>query len=39
MSTCQTKWANGQLLHIHIAPIASATMEEVAEAKLVAGRG
>jgi MOSC domain-containing protein YiiM len=29
----------GRLLHIHIAPAASATMMEVAEAILVAGRG
>ena len=39
MSTRPTKWAGGQLLHIHIAPTASATMKEVAEAMLVAGRG
>src|SRR3984885_11083448 len=39
MSTRQTKWADGQLLHIHVAPTASATMEEIAEAILVAGRG
>jgi hypothetical protein len=39
MSTRQTKWADGQLLHVHIAPTASATMEELAEALLVAGRG
>jgi hypothetical protein len=39
VSTRQTKWANGRLLHIHIAPTASATMEEVAEAILVGGRG
>jgi MOSC domain len=39
MSPRQTKWVEGQLLHIHIAPTASAAMEEVAEATLVAGRG
>jgi MOSC domain-containing protein YiiM len=30
---------NGQLLHIHIAPTASANMKELPEASLVAGRG
>jgi MOSC domain-containing protein YiiM len=39
MSSRQTKWVEGQLLHIHIAPTASAAMEEVVEATLVAGRG
>jgi hypothetical protein len=39
MSPRQIKWVGGQLLHIHIAPSASAAMEEVAEATLVAGRG
>ena len=39
MNARQTKWADGQLLHIHIAPTASATMEEVSEAILVASRG
>jgi hypothetical protein len=39
MSARQTHWADGQLLHIHIAPTASAAMEEVAEAILVPGRG
>jgi hypothetical protein len=39
MSPRQTKWVEGQLLHIHIAPTASAAMEEVAEATLVVGRG
>ena len=39
MSPRQTKWMEGQLLHIHIAPTASAAMEEVAEATLVARRG
>jgi hypothetical protein len=39
MSPRQTKWVEGQLLHIHIAPTASAAMEEIAEATLVAGRG
>ena len=39
MSPRQTKWVEGQLLHIHIAPTASAAMEEVVEATLVAGRG
>jgi hypothetical protein len=39
MSTRQTKWADGQLLHINIAPTASAAMEDVADATLVAGRG
>jgi hypothetical protein len=39
MSPRQTKWVEGQLLHIHIAPAASAAMQEVAEATLVAGRG
>jgi hypothetical protein len=39
MSPRQTKWVEGQLLHMHIAPTASAVMEEVAEATLVAGRG
>jgi hypothetical protein len=39
MSTRQTKRINGQLLHIHVAPTASAAMKELAEAFLVAGRG
>jgi hypothetical protein len=39
MSTRLTNATNSQLLHIHIAPTASATMEELAEAFLVAGRG
>jgi hypothetical protein len=30
---------SGQLLHIHIAPSASMEMEELSEAKLVAGKG
>jgi hypothetical protein len=39
MSTNQTKWTGGRLLHIHIAPTASVPMTEVSEAILVAGRG
>jgi len=39
LSPRQTKWVEGRLLHIHIAPTASAAMEEVAEATLVVGRG
>jgi hypothetical protein len=39
MTTSQTKWTGGRLLHIHIAPTASVTMVEIAEAILVAGRG
>jgi hypothetical protein len=39
MSTRQTEGTKGQLLHIHIAPTASAAMEELTEASLVAGRG
>ena len=35
----RTRWMGGRLLHIHIAPTASATMVEVAEAIVVAGRG
>lgn len=34
-----TTWSGGRLLHIHIAPAASYEMEELAEARLVAGRG
>ena len=39
MSARQAQGINGQLLHIHVAPTASAAMEELAEAFLVAGRG
>ena len=35
----RTQWSGGRLLHIHIAPAASFEMEEVTEARLVAGRG
>jgi MOSC domain-containing protein YiiM len=38
-SASRTKWSGGRLLHIHIAPAASFEMEEVEEAKLIAGRG
>jgi MOSC domain-containing protein YiiM len=34
-----TRWSGGRLLHIHIAPAASFEMEEIMEARLVAGRG
>ena len=33
------RWESGYLLHIHIAPIASANMVELNEAELVAGKG
>jgi hypothetical protein len=33
------RWTGGRLLHIHIAPTASAKMVEIANAALVAGRG
>ena len=33
------RWESGCLLHIHIAPIASADMVELNEAELVAGKG
>lgn len=33
------RWTGGRLLHIHIAPTASARMVEIAEAIVVAGRG
>jgi hypothetical protein len=39
LSSSQTKWQGGQLLHIHIARAASFKMEELAEANFVAGRG
>jgi hypothetical protein len=39
LSRSRTKWRGGQLLHIHIAPAASAKMEELADANFVAGRG
>jgi hypothetical protein len=39
MSTPQTRGTNSQLLHINIAPTASAKMEELPEASLVVGRG
>lgn len=39
MEKSRTRWTGGRLLHIHVAPTASATMAEVAEAILVAGRG
>ena len=32
-------WESGYLLHIHIAPIASADMVELNDAELVAGKG
>jgi MOSC domain-containing protein YiiM len=35
----RTQWSGGRLLHIHIAPSASYEMEELEEAKLIAGRG
>jgi MOSC domain-containing protein YiiM len=35
----RTQWSGGRLLHIHIAPSASYEMEELDEAKLIAGRG
>lgn len=38
-SASQTLWSGGRLLHIHIAPAASYEMEELEEAKLIAGRG
>ena len=38
MSTRQTR-ENSQLLHIHVAPTASAATEELPVAFLVAGRG
>ena len=38
-SARRTKWSGGRLLHIHIAPAASFEMEEMAEAKVIAGRG
>ena len=34
-----TNWVGGRLLNIHIAPTASVSMEEVAAANLIAGRG
>ena len=39
LSTNQTKWRGGRLLHTHIAPAASVKMQELAEANFVAGRG
>ena len=39
LSTNQTKWRGGRLLHTHIAPAASIKMQELAEANFVAGRG
>ena len=33
------KWESGSLLHIHIAPEASADMVELEEAELVEGKG
>ena len=33
------KWESGALLHIHIAPKASANMIELEEAELVEGKG
>ena len=33
------RWESGYLLHIHIAPMASANMVELDEAELVAGKG
>ena len=38
LSTSQTKWRGGRLLHTHIAPAASVKMQELAEANFVAGR-
>jgi hypothetical protein len=38
-SESRTRWSGGRLLHIHIAPAASFEMEEIMEARLVAGRG
>ena len=35
----RTRWSGGRLLHIHIAPAASFEMEEIDEARFVAGRG
>lgn len=35
----RTRWSGGRLLHIHIAPAASFEMEEIAQARCVAGRG
>ena len=35
----RTKWSGGRLLHIHIAPAASFEMEEIEEARCIAGRG
>jgi MOSC domain-containing protein YiiM len=35
----RTNWSGGRLLHIHIAPAASHEMQEIAEARCVAGRG
>jgi MOSC domain-containing protein YiiM len=35
----RTNWSGGRLLHIHIAPAASLEMQEIAEARCVAGRG
>ena len=34
-----TIWSGGRILNIHIAPTASVSMEEVAAANLIAGRG
>ena len=39
LTASQTRWSGGRLLHIHIAPAASFEMEELDEAKFVAGRG
>jgi MOSC domain-containing protein YiiM len=39
LSSSQTKWQGGQLLHIYFARAASLKMEELAEANLVADRG
>jgi hypothetical protein len=38
-SESHIRWSGGRLLHIHIAPSASFEMEELLEARLVAGRG
>ncbi len=39
MVSSRTNWTGGRLLHIHIAPVASVAMGELAAAKFVAGRG
>ena len=38
-SASRTNWSGGRLLNIHIAPAASFEMQEIAEARGVAGRG